>query len=301
MNYDVVSIGSAVLDVHIKSESFTVAPVRQQLMVCEVYGGKMDIEDAKISSGGAATNTAVSFARQGFITGCVAEVGVDIAAQVVWDDLHRDGVHTRLLVQEESERTGISVLLVAQDGSRSALVYRGAARQLRVKDVPFDKLINVKGIHLSTVGDYELIRKVSEFCREHKIFFSWNPSKAEAEELFLKSQVPRDFCDMLFMNDLEFEAVAKAKAAVLGAAKFVAITRGAKGGEIYTPDGELKFEAKPAKVVCTTGAGDAFSSGFVGAHLRGETLENCLKFAIESSASVIGYMGAKEGLLKISA
>lgn len=301
MNYDIVTIGSAVLDVHLRSQAFTVTPVRHQLMVCEIYGGKMDIEEAAISSGGAATNTAVSFARQGFVVGCVAEIGVDPAAQVIWDDLHRDGVHTRLLVQEEGERTGISVLLVAADGSRSALVYRGAARQLQEADIPFAKLEGVRAIHLSGVGGaYPLIRRVSEFCREKKIFFSWNPSKGEAEELFLKQKLPAGFCDVLFLNDLEFEAVSKAESVVMASAKIVAVTRGPKGGELYTGGKKILFAARPVKAVSATGAGDAFASGFVGAHLRGEPLEKCLDFAVESASSVIGYMGAKEGLLKIS-
>lgn len=300
MNYDVVTIGSAVLDVHLKSDSFTVAPIRNQLMVCEIYGGKMDIDGAEISSGGAATNTAVSFARQGFVVGCVAEIGVDIAAQVVWDDLHRDGVHTRLLVQEEAEHTGISALLVAGDGSRSAMTYRGAARQLHSLDVPFAKLEAVRAIHLSSVGDSELIRKVSEFCRERKIFLSWNPSKAEAEELFLKQRLPANFCDVLFLNDLEFEAVSKMEHVVMASARIVVVTRGPKGGEVYSQGKKTTYEAKPVKVVCATGAGDAFASGFVGAHLRGEPLEKCVNFAIANASSVVGYMGAKEGLLKVS-
>ncbi len=300
MNYDIVTIGSAVLDVHLKSSSFTVAPIRNQLMVCEIYGGKMDIDDANISSGGAATNTAVSFARQGFVVGCIAEVGVDIAAQVVWDDLHRDGVHTRLLIQEEHERTGISALLVAEDGSRSAMTYRGAARQLHVADVPFAKIEAVRAIHLSSVGDVELIRKVSQFCQERKIFLSWNPSKTEAEELFLKQHLDPHFCDVLFLNDLEFEAVKRSEAGVLAAAKIVVVTRGPKGGEVYAEGRKIPYEAKPVKVVCATGAGDAFASGFVGAHLRGEPLEKCIDFAIESASSVVGYMGAKQGLLTVS-
>lgn len=300
MNYDIVTIGSAVLDVHLKSDTFTVAAVRHQLMVCEIYGGKMDVEAASISSGGAATNTAVSFARQGFVVGCVAELGVDIAAQVIWDDLHQDGVHTRLLIQEENERSGISVLLVAADGSRSAMTYRGAARRLRIDDVPFAKLEHVRAIHLSTVGDIQVVKKVGEFCREHKIFFSWNPSKLEAEELFLKQHLDPRFCDILFLNDLEFEAVERAKVSVLAATKILVVTRGPKGGEIYVEGQKRGYEAKPVKVVCATGAGDAFAAGFVGAHLRGEPLEETIKFAVENASSVVGYMGAKEGLLKVS-
>lgn len=300
MNYDIVTIGSAVLDLHVKSDIFTVAPVRHQLMVCEIYGGKTDVEDARLSSGGAATNTAVSFARQGFVVGCVAEVGRDVAAQVIWDDLHRDGVHTRLLVEKEDKRTGISAILVAEDGSRSVMTYRGAAHDLEIADVPFEKIQDVRAIHLSSVGSTELIRKVSEFCHQRNIFLSWNPSKAEAEELFLKQKMTPNFCNMLFLNDLEWDAVKKMEHAVLQSAEVFVVTRGDKGGEVYTRGEKQVFQAKATKAVCATGAGDAFASGMVGAHLRGESLSSAIQFGIDNSASVVGYIGAKEGLLRIS-
>lgn len=300
MNYDIVSIGSAVLDVHLKSDSFLVAPVHHQMMVCEIYGGKMEVEEAKVSSGGAATNTAVSFARQGFVVGCVAEVGVDVAAQVIWDDLHRDGVHTRLLIQEPNEQTGISAILVAKDGSRSAIVFRGAAYRLKASDVPFEKLMNLRALHLSAVGDLELIRKVSEHCHHHNIFFSWNPSKSDAEEFFLRQPVSQGFSDILFLNDLEFAAVKSAERVVVSSTKILVVTRGNKGGEVYFEGKKHSYVAKPVTAVSSTGAGDAFAAGFVGAHLRGEPLDQAIRFAVENASSVIGYMGAKEGLLKIS-
>src|SRR5579859_3815701 len=95
---EVISIGSAVMDIFLKSAKFAVTPVADHLMVCELYGGKMDVEESLVTSGGAGTNTAVSFARQGFSVGCIASVGKDIAAQIVLDDLVREGVETKNLV-----------------------------------------------------------------------------------------------------------------------------------------------------------------------------------------------------------
>jgi ribokinase len=300
MNYDIISIGSAILDVHVKSASFTVAPIREQLMVCEIYGGKMDVEDAGVSSGGAATNTAVSFARQGFTVGCIARVGVDIAAQTVWDDLHRDGVHTRLLVARKEERTGISSILVAKDGSRSVLTFRGASHHLQIVDIDFDKLEGVRAIHLSSVGNIDLIKKIGEFCKDKRIYLSWNPSKAEAEEIFLKHGMREErFCDVLFLNDLEWEAVRKVENSVKTSAKMLVVTKGKKGGELIMDGKTQLYQAVVAPIVCETGAGDAFASGFVGAHLRGEGLEQCLEFASQNAASVVGFIGAKQGLLRV--
>lgn len=301
MVIDVVTIGSAVLDVLLKSEHFTVAPVGKELMVCEIYGGKMDVDEAMIASGGAATNTAVSFARQGFVVACVVEVGVDVPAQIIWDDIHREGVHTRYMVVQKDEHTGISSILVSKDGSRSAMTFRGAARQLHVHDVRLDLFDNVRAIHLSSVGDLDLIRKVSEHCLSHHIFFSWNPSKGEAEEFFLRQAPPKGvFCDALFVNDIEWEAIERKRTTVEQSAKMLVITRGRKGGEVIRGGVSTPYTAKVVAVVDETGAGDAFASGFIGAHLRGESLEAALTFAVDNASSVVGYMGAKAGLLRIT-
>ncbi|SRR5258708_4640608 len=301
MKFDIVTIGSAVLDVLVKSSQFKVAPVGGELMICEIYGGKVDVDEAVIVSGGAATNTAVSFARQGFVAACIGELGVDIAAQVIWDDLHRESVHTRLLVQEKTEHTGISSILVASDGSRSAMTFRGSAHELRIPDINFDGIRDLRAIHLSNVGDMDLVHRVQEHCQEYRIFLSWNPSKGEAEEFFLKQNTESNqVCDVLFLNDQEWEAVKKNEGSVKRAAKMLVITRGKNGGEVIINGVSTTYQAKVVSVVDETGAGDAFASGFVGAHLRGEPLAKALEFAVDNASSVVGYMGAKSGLLKFS-
>lgn len=299
MKHDIITIGSAMLDVLLKSDHFTVAPVDDQLMVCEIYGGKMDVEEAIMCSGGAATNTAVSFARQGFRVGSVAEIGVDVAAQIIWDDLKREGVDTQFLVQNQSERTALSSILVAKDGSRSAMTFRGGAHHLHEKDIDFTGLTHVRAIHLSNVGDIELIKKIHAFCRENRIFLSWNPSKSEAEEFFLRQQAGEGICDALFLNDQEWEAVSKSEARIFRAARMLVITRGKKGGEVVIDGKHTSYTVNDSKVIDETGAGDAFAAGFVGAHLRGASLDEALSFAGENAASVVGYLGAKEGLLRI--
>jgi sugar/nucleoside kinase (ribokinase family) len=51
-------------------------------------------------------------------------------------------------------------------------------------------------------------------------------------------------------------------------------------------------------VADSLGAGDAFASGFIAAHLKGKGLEECLKWGIANSSSVVRYYGAIEGLLR---
>ena len=50
-------------------------------------------------------------------------------------------------------------------------------------------------------------------------------------------------------------------------------------------------------MVETTGAGDAFSSGFLAGYFYHEDLKMALDWALKNSASVVSKMGAIEGLL----
>ena len=72
MKFDIISLGSAVVDVFIhtdvaESNNFLHYPI----------GGKLLIKELKFDIGGGGTNTAVAFSRLGLKTGCICNVGDD--------------------------------------------------------------------------------------------------------------------------------------------------------------------------------------------------------------------------------
>ena len=54
---------------------------------------------------------------------------------------------------------------------------------------------------------------------------------------------------------------------------------------------------EPRGLVDTTGAGDAFGSGFFSAYLYRYPIEKCLRYGIANGGSVVGSYGASSGLL----
>ncbi|HSW89473.1 MAG TPA: carbohydrate kinase family protein [Patescibacteria group bacterium] len=298
-NFDVVSIGSAVLDMLFVSKSFTPTAVSGEMMLCEISGGKVNVEQAVLSSGGAATNTSVSFARQGLKAAFVGELGKDPAAQVIIDECAREGVDTSLVVEMPDEQTGMSAIMVAPDGSRSAMTFRGASYQLSHQDIPYASLEGTKHIHLSSVGNSDLIRELFLWCRDHKVGLSWNPSKDELEDVVLRTGDLFEYvCDQIIVNDQEFAVIESKKERLFKMGKLLVITKGKDGGEIYQDGSSRHFEAKPVKAVSELGAGDAFASGLVGALLRGKSLDEAIAFAVDNATSVVQSLGAKTGLLR---
>ena len=57
----------------------------------------------------------------------------------------------------------------------------------------------------------------------------------------------------------------------------------------------------PVKIVETTGAGDAFASGFVAGLMKGKTTEISMKVGMLNAESLISGLGAKTKLMDPSA
>lgn len=296
---DIISIGSAVLDVIMHSSSFLPKTVGGEAMLCEIYGGKANVEHARLVSGGAGTNTAVSFARQGYRSGVIAEVGFDVPAQIILDDLRREGVTTQLLVEEDGEETGVSVVLVADDASRSALTYRGAAKLLSHSDIPWELIKKTRWIHLSSLGgNTDLCTEILLFCRKEEISVSWNPSAGEIQEMLFRSGTSfANLCEAIFLNDQEFESVVRKERELRNLTKYLFITRGKEGGEVLATDRKIRYHARPVKAVCEIGAGDAFASGVVGGLLNNTSIDRAIEQGLQNATNVVKYYGAKEGLL----
>ena len=81
--------------------------------------------------------------------------------------------------------------------------------------------------------------------------------------------------------------------------KIVVVTNGAEGVYVATQDAIYFHPALPIKVINTLGAGDAFGSSFVGSLAAGKSVEQAIRHGIINSASVIGFMNTKQGLLSM--
>ena len=95
----IITIGAAVQDVFL-SHSPALAPVCESPERCFQrleLGSKIDVNQIHFSTGGGATNAAVTFARQGHQTQFMGVVGRDPAGQAVLDALDSESVGTQLV------------------------------------------------------------------------------------------------------------------------------------------------------------------------------------------------------------
>lgn len=311
-NYDVVSVGSAVLDIFMKSDKFRVVQsgdIPGGIAMCEVYGGKMEVEEVQIVSGGGATNTAVSFARKDLKAAVVAEMGNDPQSLLIHRDLEEAQVDTRFLVQEQGETTAVSVVLIADDGGRSIMVHRGAAAMLTKHDLPIEEL-ETRWLHISSLGgNMALLKTLLTWAKNKKVRVSLNPGMKEiahkdkltallslVEILFLN----RDEAKELWGIDYRDDNLWKSNQPLPGAYVSV-LTDGANGGKVSI-NGKVSFYdgVKMKRVVDSTGAGDAFASGMIAGVLYGKTYEQAVEWGVKNATSVLKHIGAKKGLLTLA-
>ncbi|MEK7144014.1 MAG: hypothetical protein AAB820_01645, partial [Patescibacteria group bacterium] len=94
--YDVITIGTATRDVFLTSPLFKIVrdPRHLQKMgfptgeaQCFALGGKIEISAPVLTTGGGATNAAVSFGRQGLKTATLVKVGDDESANSIINEL----------------------------------------------------------------------------------------------------------------------------------------------------------------------------------------------------------------------
>jgi sugar/nucleoside kinase (ribokinase family) len=257
--------------------------------------------------GGSGANAAAWLASLDVETHFVGRVGDDVLGDALAADLRKAGVKPHL-ARDASLGTGKVFVLVDGAGERTMITDRGAGDALGPEDVPED-LFDAGHLHLSgytLLGDSrrEAALKALRLARGAGMSVSVDPStfpllEAVGPERFLEWTRGADLCfpnfeeGALLSGEKDPDRVAEK---MLDHYPAVILKLGAEGALYAGADGErLRLPAQPARVVDTTGAGDALSAGFLSAKLAGAPVEEALRKGIEIAARAVGRLGARPG------
>lgn len=255
--------------------------------------------------GGSAANTIVGLSRLGIRTGYIGKVAHDEGGEILLNDLTSENVDARG-VTATSGRSGSCLIMVDGRGERGILVDPGV-----------NDLISITDVDMRYVDGAALIHMTSFICKESETSFltqkqvalstssriSLDPGTLYAERGMggLIDFIKR--ARLLLPNDHELylmtgcENVQKgAKMLIDAGAEWVAVKMGDRG--CYVTDGIISTKIPPlkAKVVDTTGAGDAFNAGFIHSMLQGKSIEECGKIGNITASISIAHRGARDGL-----
>ncbi len=300
----VVCVGSALQDVFLQDRMFTAHHERDGEFQEFRQGSKNQVEDITFAVGGGATNAAVTFARHGLATSVLGRIGEDHAGAAVTAALEADGVSTDLLLRSPRLRTGYSTVLLSPDGERTILTYRGASAHFGFTAAELRGRRPTWLYVCSLGGDLETLAVILDHARRHGIAVAANPGLGELRQRTALEPHLREL-SMLSLNREEARMVFRgddvdALAASAGAVVPVALITDGPNGAAACVDGVVHRVGiyRDVRVVDRTGAGDAFTSGFLASRLAGAAVPEALTWAGANATSVIQQVGAKAGILR---
>lgn len=267
-------------------------------------GAKIDIEKIVFSTGGGATNAAVTFARQNIDASFIGKLGHDMAGSAVITELDQDHVDTSLVIYDPDLGTQYSTILLSNTGERSILIYRGVAHTHTAADYEEIDFSPYDWLYVSSfAGAMEALDVIFSRAKQQGIKIAFNPGQGELDKIDQLKPLLEDV-EVLIVNRQEALQVvegASIEELVRHATNFVPIVVISDGPSgVIATDGKTIIEAgiyEDIPVVDRTGAGDAFGSGFLSQWAQGKSLKDSIIFASANSTSVVNQVGAKAGIL----
>lgn len=325
---DVVTIGSATMDVFVECDDASVVSVRQKEKKTEFmsyrYGAKVEIDDFASRVGGGGINTATNFANLGWNTAAIFKVGDDIYSQGIFNFFKDKNINLSSVIQDKKDTTGFSIILTSFEGDRTVLAHRGANAHIKKSEIDFEAIKNSKLLYIAPLnGDSNrVLDDIVEFAKENNVYVCFNAGSTgikkglnflkkiisyahivvlnkEEASMATKIQLRQDTRDEKFSNQLVHPDLKKMFDTLrCNDYQIIVITDGGAGA--YAFDGKNYYFCPTfdGPVTSTLGAGDAFASTFCAALKQFDAnIEKALLAASINSTGVVSKFGATEGLL----
>ena len=279
--------------------------------------GETVIKEAKSSPGGSAANTIYGLAKLGVNTGFIGVVGNDADGKLLVQSFQKAGVDTSQIRVKPGAKTGSVLCLCDKLGRRSLYVVHGANNLLSMDDLDLTGINQAKMLHLYSFADDKQLELLLELMGSLSTRLSFAPGSIYARK-GLKALAPiLHKTHVLFINQYEIQQLTGedittgAESCLKQGCNIVVVTLGKgmrlkSGKEIdnaicYIRDAEKEYIVKgdqqhKISEVETTGAGDAFATGFLYGLLKGKELKECGYLGDIAAKLSISKVGARQGL-----
>ena len=304
IKFDIVSIGDITFDVFLKPvEAEVHCHLNRPLCeLCFNYGDKIEVETIDFEVGGNAANTAIGFSRLGLKTALSVCFGDDDNGKKAIAIVKKEGVDTGLSQRFPGFLTTYSTIVNFQ-GERTILHHHPEIVHT-LKPFPPTSFI-----YLADVGENfeNVFDKVTDFVKKNNVFLVFNPSKKHLRAGVEILRPTLNVCLCLILNLQEARLLLNADPTIeikillkrlraLGP-KIVVVTDGENGSFAADEKSFYRLETEKADPLEKTGAGDSYSAGFVAALFYKKSIPEAMRWGNLNSASVIGKIGARKGLL----
>lgn len=307
--YDITTVGTTTIDTFLELEDIYYHKTNNgKKYYCLPVGAKVPVQKSEKHFGGNAANIAVGLSRLKLTPAIITSLGECASCQAVINNLkHENVATTSIKISRKCEKGEVNTAYILDwkkdKRDRVILSYH------QPKDFKNIQWPKTEWLYLSSLSEY-----CSAICSKlpSSLRIAFTPGGYELERglplllpILKKTEiliVNRNEAGQLLniddkTADIEFLMTHLLK---LGA-KVVAMTAGKNGAYAYDRKSKEPLFERTLEVPIeeVTGAGDAFSSGFVAAYIKKKTLRECLRWGILNATACIQKIGAQNGLLSL--
>jgi len=282
----VITIGSICQDIFFPTNEGVVLETPEDVLSQKKFafelGGKCAIEQRFETLGGNSVNVAVGLSRLGVDVMAYTTIGDDAVGKWITKELRETGVKMQAVKMENDCASDLSAIIVDEKSSDRIIFSSHIANKKLKFDT--DRMGNPEWIFIGDLsGDWQKITdEIILFAKKKNVNLAFNPRQkiiqtiSVCEVLFVNKdeaiEIINGYDNNVLQELLEEEEYLVKTLYGIGA-KIVAVTDGIRGAWAYDGVTVLHIDAVMQKgVVDSTGAGDAFTSGFFAAHLKGKDL-----------------------------
>lgn len=287
----VTIIGDAIVD--------TIVPIHN------IYPGNAYNRKLLTLCGGTA-NVAIEISKFNEKINFIDKVGSDVFGDHFKDNLNTNGING-LIFSDDKMPTGLCTSLVYEDGERCMIADRGANDHLtkeeidiHLQDILNSKIVYFSGYSLLSPKTSRSVLHAMKSCHQNNCEIWFNPG---SPNLIDKSftEIIKKYVNVLILNRDEAIKLSNREKTdgifdeLNEIAEIIVITMGKEGCCVSSGDKHIEIPCENlGNVSDTTGAGDAFSAGFIVGRLRGMDIVACSKLANETASN---YLQEKKELL----
>lgn len=300
---DILTIGDSAIDVtmHISNANEIKTEGSDTPQICFIHGSKIPVDKFFTSAAGNSVNVGVGCGRLGLKTAVYTEIGDDQNGQKIIDELTNTGVDTTYCIKNEGDVTDVHSIIV-HNYERTIFSYH-APRNYKIRDWPKPSFLYYTSIG---PGFEKFQGELVKYIRENPgIGIVFNPGTYQMKAGFNYIKDFLEVTNILILNMEEALSIVGEKPLPkihidlqkMGP-KLTVITDGKDGATAFDGENFVKVSSYTdgREVKDKTGAGDAFSSGFISAIFHKKPLKEALGWGVINAHGEITKESAGTGL-----
>lgn len=300
--YDLICVGHMGVDLYFRADNLTFAKDRFQLAL----GGKYFSDHFQIGVGGGGANVAIGAKKCGLRVGLIAKYGNNPFKKIISERFRQVGVATDMCIYEKGY-LNISIIFTRGAGERTIINHERHHTSLVKKPSFMKQFLRGRALFMANLLDIHIKERIRIFSyvKKHNVRTILNMGAKDCRRPLRELKPLLQNADILIFNTHEFsDLVKKAREKInfkenvvkefpLLKGKIVIVTDGKLGSYGYTDKEKFYVKAyEPKKIIDTTGAGDAYTAGFLASYLKSHNVYLAMRRGSYYAGRKLAHFGA---------